>query len=519
MDAIMVPYDAGPKMKCLRAFAAALLFGVPAAEAEICALDDRPGATLLLPYFEVDLGNPNGLTTFFTVHNTSAEPALTRVVLWTDAAFATFGFPMFLEGYDLQAINLRDVFAGKLPPWPAEEPPCDGAAPPGPDTGFLEAAHTGRPSPRLEGLCAGFGDGDEIARGYVTVDVVSGCADLLPTDEGYFGEGGVAAYDDVLWGDFFYFNPASRRSEGGLMVSLEAERDALGPGDTTFYGRYVGASAADAREPLPTLWSNRFLGGGPLNITSRSIVWRDTGAPPEAFDCAGGPSWHPLPFVEVISFDEQGNPVFLTTDVAFVVEPEPPFPAATQLGAGFRAFAFGWEIVDLNPSPAERRQSFMMELVEADGGASYMRRATPLDDGCSLSGCAFGETTDAGRVCIFAESGAEPPVLEPGEPISFRFFPRGCFSSTCTIPFRSACTLKKTDAGLDAETGFCLRDLRDEGAVCSEDCGGGGFAECSLREGLPAGAHVLRLGTFEVAFSVPMELPAEGLCVDLDDFL
>ena len=30
------------------------------ASAVICTIDDVPAATLLLPYFEVDLGNPNG---------------------------------------------------------------------------------------------------------------------------------------------------------------------------------------------------------------------------------------------------------------------------------------------------------------------------------------------------------------------------------------------------------------------------------------------------------------------------
>ena len=44
----------------------------PAAWAGSCSLDDRPGATLLLPYFEVDLDDPLGRTTLFSVNNAAA---------------------------------------------------------------------------------------------------------------------------------------------------------------------------------------------------------------------------------------------------------------------------------------------------------------------------------------------------------------------------------------------------------------------------------------------------------------
>src|SRR5262249_35595954 len=43
-----------------------LLALVAPASAVICTIDDVPAATLLLPYFEVDLNNPNGLTTLFS---------------------------------------------------------------------------------------------------------------------------------------------------------------------------------------------------------------------------------------------------------------------------------------------------------------------------------------------------------------------------------------------------------------------------------------------------------------------
>ncbi|MBV8202108.1 MAG: hypothetical protein JOZ15_15925, partial [Acidobacteria bacterium] len=60
-----------------------LVLASPAA-AVICTIDAVPAATLLLPYFEVDLNNPNGLTTLFSVNNASATAVLVHVVIWSD---------------------------------------------------------------------------------------------------------------------------------------------------------------------------------------------------------------------------------------------------------------------------------------------------------------------------------------------------------------------------------------------------------------------------------------------------
>ncbi len=46
----------------------ALAVGVGSpAHAVICTIDAVPAATLLLPYFEVNLSDPNGLTTLFSI--------------------------------------------------------------------------------------------------------------------------------------------------------------------------------------------------------------------------------------------------------------------------------------------------------------------------------------------------------------------------------------------------------------------------------------------------------------------
>src|SRR3982074_3232351 len=92
-----------------------LLLASPAA-AVICTIDAVPAATLLLPYFEVDLANPNGVTTLFSVNNASATAILVHVVMWSDLSVPVLDFNIYLTGYDVQSVNLRDIiFNGNIP--------------------------------------------------------------------------------------------------------------------------------------------------------------------------------------------------------------------------------------------------------------------------------------------------------------------------------------------------------------------------------------------------------------------
>src|SRR6185436_12652120 len=78
-----------------------------------CDIAVQPAATLLLPYFEVDFKSPasTAKTTLFTVQNVSNLPQIAQVTLWTDWGFPALNFNIFLTGYDVQGINLYDVFA------------------------------------------------------------------------------------------------------------------------------------------------------------------------------------------------------------------------------------------------------------------------------------------------------------------------------------------------------------------------------------------------------------------------
>jgi hypothetical protein len=61
-------------VKRIALFLAVVCLLGPAApsQAEVCNLDVNPAATLLLPYFEVDLKHPNGVNTVFSVNNAFA---------------------------------------------------------------------------------------------------------------------------------------------------------------------------------------------------------------------------------------------------------------------------------------------------------------------------------------------------------------------------------------------------------------------------------------------------------------
>ncbi len=394
----------------LLALLLALLGTVPA-RAGVCSLDDRPGATLLLPYFEVDLDDPNGRTTLFSVDNAAAQAVLVNVVVWTDLGVPTWSFPVYLTGYDVQTFNLRDLFAGRLPGTaPAGQDPGDSISPRGlysQDTPFpgcagvlppraapvwfqqhLQALHTGQASP-VTGACAAQSFNDRVARGYVTVDTVGRCSSLTPRDPGYFGAGGVATNQNVLWGDFFYVDQGHSFADGENLVRLKAYPAELA-GQRTFYRRYVNGSGADGRQPLPSLWAARFTNFGlsPQDGTDL-VVWRDSGQAVDPFPCGHPPSWYPLLPRIYQAFDEQEKALVYPT---FPIGVQPPRPPADQLPAEANRlrvgqenfpvpYKFGWIFLDLGLA-TDVSQGWVGTVMKAQGRFSVGFSATPLVNGC-----------------------------------------------------------------------------------------------------------------------------------------
>jgi hypothetical protein len=293
-----------------------------------------PAATLLLPYFQVDLGNPNGVTTLFSINNSVASAQLAHVTMWSTWSIPVLGFDVYLTGFDVQTFNIRDILmAGLLSQTGsglspqglysspnASFPNCNAtASPPGPPVysnpaisaafrTHLQTWLTGKQSP-ISGTCAGTNYGDNIARGYVTVDDVNACSLFFASDIGYFVSGGlgVAGNDNVLWGDYFYIDPDQNLAQGETLVHIKADATVLNtPGEYTFYGRYVGGAATDNREPLPTTFATRYATGGVFTGGTQLTVWRDSKAPPGG-SCAAGPNFGKLYEAQVVELDEAEN--------------------------------------------------------------------------------------------------------------------------------------------------------------------------------------------------------------------
>ena len=435
-----------------------LAWGAPAA-AEICTIDDVPAATLLLPYFEVDLNNLAGVNTLFSINNASASAAVAHVTLWTDESIPTLDFDVYLTGYDVQTISMRDIFNGILPRtadngvdtgdtsspndgisnkgplsqdinFPGASGPCGSAGtlyPAAPTPALtptliahIRNSHTGVSSP-VYGGCVGLNYGDNIARGYVTVDSVTTCNLQFPSSTGYFT--GIADFRNILWGDYFYVDQFLSFSQGETLVHIEAcSSPSVGqgiddcpfvPGDYTFYGRYVAAAATDQREPLATNFASRYINGGAFTGGTDLIVWRDSkialGAVIPVHSCpatgSGRFSWVPLNQADVVAFDEVENP----TDLCFQGDNfSPPtggaetcFPVEAQRVNLLNSIVpfgstpappspFGWMFLNLNTTvagqvaglPPAIAQAWVTTVMDASGRFSVGFDAIKLDTAC-----------------------------------------------------------------------------------------------------------------------------------------
>lgn len=402
-------------------------FSLSPVAAAVCDVSHGPAATVLVPYFEVDLAQPFALTTLFSVNNARPDPVLTQVTLWTEWAIPTLAFNVYLTGYDIQTLNLRDLFAfGRLPATgPGESPRgilsttheplpgCNNGETPGeapvyPDPALsgtelaeLRALHTGDPSP-IDGKCASapLEGKEQVARGYVTIDVVGRCSTLTPADPGYFGPDGVALDDNVIWGDFAFVTPREDFAGGDLAVHLRADPEAFSEGDYTFYGRYVGGSAIDGREPLATRYVARHLEGA--GATTELLIWRDPLWPGKAkTECGTKPPWSPQN-IRKLDFQisgEEGNfwgkPFFGTAvglDMSKAVQAQSLSRVIEIAGAQTESdISLGAFYLDLNHAANANlfdgvAQGWVGVRIQAGGRFEIGHPALPMDSACSPGG-------------------------------------------------------------------------------------------------------------------------------------
>jgi hypothetical protein len=397
--------------------------------AEIGTVDDVPAATLLLPYFEVDLDDPNGVTTLFSINNASAAPAIAHVSLWTDLTVPTLDFNVFLTGYDVVTFNLRDLFTtGAVPRtshsnttisprgiYSLTSNPISGVGPgstscndqlplpnlPATLLDHIRAAHTGQASPIVfGGLKSGVrhSTGANIARGYITIDNANFCTLRFPDscNAGYFIAGGQGDANNInqLWGDYFYVNNAQNFAQGETLVHIEAN-NGLGPANYTFYRRYC-ANGDDQREGLGSSFAVRFLNGGAFDGGTSVICWRDSKRIIAPFNPAlPYPAPFPLSQNQIVIFDEQENP-----DVPASSPFSPPIPGTSVLICPYEAvktkiggdsfpvpYNFGWLYLNLNNAVAGSlvpfepiMQNHVSVVMDANGRFSVGFDAIQLDN-------------------------------------------------------------------------------------------------------------------------------------------
>ena len=406
------------------ALAATLLLAVPGQLwAKACALDHVPAATVLVPYFEVDLANAQGVTTFVHLHNAAPEATLAKVTFWTDWSVPTLEFDVFLTGYDVVRLDLRDAFDNGNIPITADEQsdPMDTISPHGAnpewDGSFtfcqnifpflvnpviiggnaerLVDGHTGQPvTVGPDELCFGEDHGDQIARGYLTIDDVQQCALVFPSDEGYFGgDDPVASNDNQLWAEVWLTWPDEDRRSAVPAVHLEAvEVGDVEPG--TFYQRFSGG--ADRRERLPTRWGAQSLAGAA--VTDDWIVWRDSGSTEtQGYDCAGGPPQ--LRMVGANCFDEQET-------LTAVCEGDTCLPFDTQaIEASLLAPDSGWCDLDLSSvgiPGADPSQAWVgIQRRRSGGGDAGVSQAAVLGGQCAVSSVIFGDGFESGDTSLW----------------------------------------------------------------------------------------------------------------------
>ncbi|HUJ12783.1 MAG TPA: hypothetical protein VL284_03250 [Thermoanaerobaculia bacterium] len=339
-----------------------------------CDIGNAPAATLLLPYFDVDIKSPQttARTTLFTITNVSAEPQIAHVVIWTDWSFPVMDFNIFLTGYDVQAINLYDILErGVIAPTSGTSSLTDVPVNPTPgSTPFSNIAGTSvgvNPNldPTLAGctnlpgaippglltdaqlmLTTGVGSGagnactsrvggtHNDAIGYITVDVNANCNTTLPTTPSYYTAN--LLFDNVLIGDYENVQPntATANAAGGAnMVSIRAVPEGGFAGSVltpptnlpfTFYDRYTTTLAdrrTDRRQPLPATFAARYINAGTGSFNTNYQIWRE-GTVVNACTTATSTPNSSIAFTEFVKFDEHENANIAGGGV--IISPAPP---------------------------------------------------------------------------------------------------------------------------------------------------------------------------------------------------
>lgn len=409
-------------MKKLTLFAAVLI--TLTLHADSCDIAVMPAATLLLPYFEVDVTSPPTVahTTLFTVVNTTKVPQIARVTLWTDLGYPVVNFNLFLTGYDVQAINLYDVLGSRgviaspdgtssttetgsrslannanpnFAPTAAADCTINPGVIPAPIVNDIRNALT-------KGFISGCGTErvgltHEHAIGYATIDVVKTCGLSFPNTAAYYDD---LLYDNVLTGDFQSLDPKAATGNyaaGNPLVHIRAFPEGGAAGAVvstdlpyTFYDRYTPASSRtrDRRQPLPSVFSARFVQGGAGALNTNFQIWRE-GAGTNAVCGDYAKNLSSSTVTEIVRFDEHENATLFGCSLIgcfFLTLPETSSTATSSSIYPVMASGDvgGWMYLNLNDVSRTRpSQNWVVVQMSAEGRYSVAFDATMMANGCS----------------------------------------------------------------------------------------------------------------------------------------
>jgi hypothetical protein len=395
-----------------------------------CDIAALPAATLLLPYFEVDLTGNGGPTTRFSITNVTNVERVAHVTLWTDRAYPVIGFNIYLTGYDLQVIDLYDVIARGFV-----------ASPSGTGTAPRPRGRYSDPNPQLEGVacaslpgalpaeylgrmhdaftigrvrqylelaeCNQIGSQHNNAVGYATIDVIGTCAATGVEQSEYWTRH--LRYDNVLVGDYEIVTRNSDAAQGGPLVHIRAVPEGGTPElrraapvtfdagfARTFYSRHQPADAPrlDGRQPLPTRFAPRWVQGGPNQFRTALKIWRESAVRADA-PCAAFAANDTLDETEIVRFDENENAAGAVPISRLIIPSEPPYLLdATSITSVSDASVYpqltngataGWFMLNLDRDYAdgEVTQNWVISTMGAGEGFSSDTEAPAFDNGCA----------------------------------------------------------------------------------------------------------------------------------------
>ena len=365
---------------------AALLVVASPAFAITCTVDQRPAATLLVPFFQVSFdsngvvtGGDTARDTIVTIANASSAPMIAHVNVYDRESVLVLDFNVALTGFDVQAMRMSDIINGNLPDTvngsglDTCQRNSGAAVYPDPD-GFLRVRPlvpaTGQDNTQATTDYQGTfnlgiadtlrtncdGNLDDTAIGYIVIDHVNYCNLSDPTDSNYYYNDAIGM-ENNLWGEIIFTSGGGIPTYAMSTVNIEADASF---GDAaqlfalpvrTFYARYWDPAVefpptgcpncgsgnpntdllisapwdvgfGDQREPLGLRWAARWFDAG-ASLTTNFRVWRGSSA-------FNGNCLVNEPVVTLIFFDEDENTTSQGVCPSPCTNPTFNFPLETQ---------------------------------------------------------------------------------------------------------------------------------------------------------------------------------------------